>query len=529
MTSRRNPFLRRALPACAVLALVGLVLAGCGSSDKAAAVAGAAGTDGRAAQAFPASTVAFFDANIDESSTAWKQLLTLARRFPSWSNFAGQLQKQMNDQTGSGGPTLAQVRSWLGSEAAFGVLDVPADGSDPTILAFAEVRDRAQLEAALKNDKDTSALGKHGDYDLFESKEKSVLAISADTALLSNTRAPVEAAIDRLGGTGDKLSDVAAFQDTLATLASDNILVGYAPGSVLPKLVALGRRNDPTDQTKNVSQGQFDQIIQKLGDVRGLGFSLGATDKGLRIRGTTLLNDGSSGVPAAYTPELLNRVPANSWFAASFGDIGKSAKSAADQALGSNPDAQKQVQQVEAVLGIKLDDVYALISGEHALYAGPGAPVSAGLILHPPDPERGATTLRALTRLLTQQGIKFEDTADGQSAAIQGFAARWRTVDDVIGIGTDAAVGNAVKDSIVDSDKFKNVLAEDGVASDAKTLGLAYIDVPSLVNLANAFGNFGDDPSNKEAFENLKHIGGVLFWTGSDGNTVTSDVFVEST
>ena len=298
---------------------------------------------------------------------------------------------------------------------------------------------------------------------------------------------------------------------------------------MLPKLVALGRRNDPTDQTKNVSQGQFDQIIEKLGDVRSLGFSLGATDKGLRIRGTTILAGDASDRPTAYTPELLSRVPASSWFAASFGDLSKSAKSAADSALSSNPDAQQQVTQIESVLGIKLDDIYALISGEHALYAGPGAPVSAGLILHPPDPERGATTLRALTKLLTQQGIKFEDTPDGQSAAIQGFAARWRTVDDVIGIGTDTAVGNAVKDSIVDSDKFKNVLAEDGVASDAKTLGLAYIDVPSLVNLANAFGNFENDPANKEAFDNLKHIGGVLFWTGVDGDTVTSDLFVEST
>ena len=66
----------------------------------------------------------------------------------------------------------------------------------------------------------------------------------------------------------------------------------------------------------------------------------------------------------------------------------------------------------------------------------------------------------------------------------------WRAVDDVIGIGTDEAVGDAVKDSIVDSDKFKRVLAEDGVDAGSKTLGLAYVDVPSLVNLASAFGGF---------------------------------------
>ena len=40
----------------------------------------------------------------------------------------------------------------------------------------------------------------------------------------------------------------------------------------------------------------------------------------------------------------------------------------------------------------------------------------------------------------------------------------------------------------MDSEKYKRVLAEDGVDGGSKTLGMAYIDVPSLVNLAGAFG-----------------------------------------
>ena len=95
--------------------------------------------------------------------------------------------KAANDATDDG-PTLAQLRSWLGSELAIGVLDVPADGADPTVLGFAEVRDKAQLEAAITKDKDTRSLGKHGDYDLFGSKDDAVVAISADTALISNAQ-----------------------------------------------------------------------------------------------------------------------------------------------------------------------------------------------------------------------------------------------------------------------------------------------------------------------------------------------------
>ncbi len=239
-------------------------------------------------------------------------------------------------------------------------------------------------------------------------------------------------------------------------------------------------------------------------------------------------NGDDKDVPQPFSPDLLERVPGNSWFASSFGGLDANIKQAADEALKSNPGAQKQVSQVEAVLGVKLDDLYALLSGDQALFAGPGAPLSAGLILHPADAAKGATTLRALTKLLATQGIAVTNTADGQQATIQGFVGRWRAVDDVIGIGSDAAVGDKATDSIVGSDKYKRVLAEDGVASGAKTLGLAYVDVPSLVNLAAAFGSF-NSAGDKETLDNLRHIGGVLFWAGRDGDTVTSDVFVEST
>ncbi|MDP9258710.1 MAG: DUF3352 domain-containing protein [Actinomycetota bacterium] len=528
MTTRRVSDLRRTLLALAALALVGVVLAGCGGSDKVAAAAGAAGTDGRAAQAYPASTVAFADANINEQSDAWKRLLALGARFPSWPKLVAEFNKSANQAT-DGGPTLAQVRSWLGSEVAVGVLNVPTDGNDPQVLGFAEVTDRSGLEGALEKEKNVRAAGTHGGFDLFQDTAGSaVVAVSDDTALVSNSQAVVEAAVDRLAASSDRLSDSTDFKDTLATLPSDNIVVGYVPGPTLQKLVTLAQTSGPAATRGTVPQAQVNQISSKLAGIRSLGFSLGATDKGLRLRATTLLNGNDSSLPAAFSPDLLSRVPANSWFAATFGNLDASIKQAADQGLETNPSAQKQVSQVEALLGVKLDDLYGLLSGDQAVYAGPGAPVSAGLILHPADPVKGATTLRALTKLLGSQGISFTDTADGQQAAIQGFVVRWRTVDDVIGIGSDASVGDVAKDSIVDSDKYKRVLAEDGVDGSAKTLGLAYIDVPSLVNLASAFGSF-NSASDKETVDNLRHIGNVLFWTGRDGDTVTSDVFVEST
>ena len=528
MTPLRLTLQRRLLPGFTALALVGLVLAGCGGSSKAGGAAGAAGTDGRAAQAFPATTAAFVDANIDDQSAAWKRLLALGARFPSFPKLVAAFDRSANEATGNG-PTLSQVRSWLGSEVAVGVLDVPAAGTTPEFLGFAEVRDRAGLEASLAKQKDTTSLGTHGAYDLFRSTtDSAVIAISADTALIGSTQAIVVAAIERLAGSGDKLADTSDFKDTLATLPSDNIAVAYAPGAVLQKLVALAQQQDPTKNAQSITSAQMSKISAQLAGIRSLGFSLDATDNGLRTRTTALLNGSATSIPDAYKADLLAKVPASSWFAASFGNLGANAKSASDQATAGNPSAREQVARVEALLGIKLDDIFALFAGENALYGGPGAPVSAGLLMRPADAAKGADTLRAVTRALATQGIAFENTADGQSALVKGFAVRWRAVGGDLAIGTDAAVGDAVKDSIVDSEKFKRVLAEDGVAADAKTLGLAYIDVPSLIGIATAFGAF-NDASNKEALDNLKHVGGVLFWTGRDGNTVTSDLFVEGT
>ena len=53
--------------------------------------AGAAGTDGLGAQAAPATSIAFFDVNIDRDSDGWKQLLALGARFPSWPKLVTQL------------------------------------------------------------------------------------------------------------------------------------------------------------------------------------------------------------------------------------------------------------------------------------------------------------------------------------------------------------------------------------------------------------------------------------------------------
>ena len=241
------------------------------------------------------------------------------------------------------------MRSWLGTEVAVGVLDVPPDGSDPMVLGFAEVTDRSGLEGALKKEKDVEAAGTHGGFDLFKDSKGSAfvgrLGRHRAGRELAGRRRPPRSTASPPRATAS--SDSADYKDTLATLPSDNIVVGYAPGSTLQKLVTLAQTR-ARGHARTGAAGSADQISSQLAGIRSLGFSLDATDKGLRTRGTTLLNGKATGLPEPFSPDLLSRVPANSWFAASFGNLDASIKQAADQALKTNPAAQKQVSQVEA-------------------------------------------------------------------------------------------------------------------------------------------------------------------------------------
>ena len=180
---------------------MGVVVAGCGGSSRPTRPGPPAPTGVRAG--LPGLDGRVLDPNIDESSTAWKQLLAVGARFPSWPKLVTKFNAEANDATDDG-PTLAQLRSWLGSELAFGVLDVPTGGADPKVLGFADVRDKAQLEAALKGEGHARAGDARRVRPLRQRRRHVRRDLRRHGADLDD-RPAAEAAIDRLAGTGDRL------------------------------------------------------------------------------------------------------------------------------------------------------------------------------------------------------------------------------------------------------------------------------------------------------------------------------------
>ena len=293
------------------------------------------------------------------SSDAWKRLLALGARFPSWPKLVTEFHKSANQAT-DGGPTLAQVRSWLGSEVAVGVLNVPTDGKDPQVLGFAEVT-RPQRPRGRAQERQGHEGGRHARRlrpVRGQPTARPSWPISDDTALIANSEAVVEAAIDRLAGSSDRLADSSDFKDTLATLADRQHrrrlrarLDAAEAGRRSP------RRTGPPSARRHVCPGAVrQQISPKLAGIRSLGFSFGATDNGVRMRGDD-------------APERRRTEPARARISPTCSTAcpptrGSRPRSVTSARTSSRPPTRRSDstrgaeagQQVQAMLGVKLDD-----------------------------------------------------------------------------------------------------------------------------------------------------------------------------
>ncbi len=224
--------------AFATLAVCGLVAAGCGGSSGGGGSAGAAGTDGLGAQAAPATSIAFFDVNIDQQSASWKQMLALGARFPSWPKLVTQFTTSIDKTDSDGTSFKTDIEPWLGGEASVAVTGVTVGGASGSgsvqYVVFVQSRDDAKLEAAITKGGDTVKGAGYNGYDTFTSKDGATFAAVHDGGLLiSNSQTALDSAVDVRSGKGDSLADSASYKDALAKLPSDNLGVGYVDGTQL--------------------------------------------------------------------------------------------------------------------------------------------------------------------------------------------------------------------------------------------------------------------------------------------------------
>jgi hypothetical protein len=156
-----------------------------------------------------------------------------------------------------------------------------------------------------------------------------------------------------------------------------------------------------------------------------------------------------------------------------------------------------------------------------------GSPVAGALLLKPADAAKGAATLKKLTNAAARQaGVAFTPLASGEGEQLtQGDQTfLWRRVDDVLAIGNDPKGAEDQGGGLAGTDRYKALLEKAGAPDEVN--GVLYVDVPGLVTLGAAADDAAD-ADDRKAIENLEHLGGLLAWAALDGDTYSSDVFVE--
>jgi len=535
------------------------LLAACGGGDNSSDAGdsggsgvGAAGTDGRAADAFPATTIFYGSVNIDAESDGWKKMVEVGSRFPGWSKVVSKFTEELDGEGEATGVDFGRdIRPWLGGELAVAVTTLRIDGGEPTpnFVAFAESTDDAKLEAALTKDGDTKADGEYEGFKLYadakpptDGEEPTFAAIGEDALLVANDSAALRASIDTLTGKGDSLSDADGFADALAKLPSDNMAVAYLDGAQLSQLIQLASQAAAQQGVEQAQQAAaLQQQLDLLKAVNGIAMSVGFEDGGARFRGVATIDADRAdefGVTESYKPQIGNRVPADAVAYLAFRDLGPTLKRTIDQVLASQPEAAQQLQQGEQMLGLSIaDDIVPMLTGEHAIYVAPGTTpekVRAALVLQPEDVDASVKVVKQLTALAgSQLQAPFAATPDGSGQTLEtsGQTVLWHDAGEALAFAVnDPEAGNERGDGITSDEGYKSAL--DAAGAPDEVGALFYLDVPGIVELADAAG--GDAAAAAageavvdEARANLAKLGGIVAWQSYADGVASGDLFIE--
>jgi hypothetical protein len=243
---------------------------------------------------------------------------------------------------------------------------------------------------------------------------------------------------------------------------------------------------------------------------------------------------GVNGTPFAldeYESKLISGVPADALAFLSF--HGKRGFDPFSQAR-RNPAFSEGLRQVEKMLGMSLDRVFALFEHETALYVrrGPGLP-EFSLVLEAPDTAQALSTIDGLANRVAalthaRVGSERQDGLDVKTLTYGPVTLHWAGFDGRV-LLTTAPTGitdyRSGGDKLGDSSTFKDAL--DAAGAPGKNGGLLYVDLADAVQLIQSYAGLAEGKLPADVRENLKPLRSFLAWGGHSGNAATFDAFLE--
>jgi hypothetical protein len=528
-----NPTITRGVPRprwiVAVVAAVAILAVAIGGVAGAFLVNGriAGSGIGTSAAYVPADVFMYAEARLDLPGDQRALLGELLAHFPDGAAdklLGDELPKLIDDKLSKADAPFSysnDVAPWFNGRVAFAVVDYPsatglATGGMPHVLAFAGVRDRAaaadlvaRLRAEAEQQGTTLTATQHRGVEIVSTsgssdghRESFAFALTDDQAIFGTDAAQVEQALDVHAGAAPSLEANAQIRSLAAGLPANRVgttVVNYAP-AIEEMKAALKNAGLPSEA--------FDAVAPMLPQLM-VGATRVESDRVRLDAASTLAN----GAPRQSNRDrgLASAIPGDAILVVEGNDIGRGLAgvvTAVKQAVASAPQADdKQLEQVEQVLGAKLEAFVDWI-GDGALVAGyESSQPYAGLVLRATDVAAAKQRFAQLTSLarlgMSEQPsairVKESQVAGttvttfhiGAAAAgidpmgmggVNGAVMQYAVKDDRVFIGVgDRFVGRALQlqesDSLAASDRYGAAIQSVGGASNVNA---SFLDLAAL-------------------------------------------------
>jgi Protein of unknown function (DUF3352) len=489
----------RLIPALLVAALLP-VLAGCGSGSDV----------GAAADAVPADVFVYASVDTDFDGDRWAAVEEFAARFPGGDNLMQSLADDISSAE-EGIDFEADVKPVLGDEVAFVLLDAPpddplAEGAPESFVLLLQPDDEAAFQRLLD-----------------KSDPQPVTDEVDGWTVLAENQESLDSFNERLDG--PRLDGSEDFQRAMDDLEGGALARVFVNGAKLTELY----RADPTaPPIESVFPG---------GGLPSFGLTVGAESDSARLDGRAVYDGENPLATESYEAELPGRVPGDVLAYFSFNDLETGFSRFRDVAAESDPEAERQLGQAEALLGVSLEeDILPLLSGEGALYLRAGAPIpEVTLVTEIEDEDKALETLDKIV----QFAATFEPNAGAvQTVEIDGVEARQIPLEPPVSLYYAAFDGLLVvttsqegivalrqdSDRLSDSEAFDDALDRAGVPDE--TQGFGYVDLESIVPLVLAFQGVAAEEIDPEAQAFLDPLQSLVFYGDQDDETASFTLFL---
>lgn len=378
LVRRRSPI---GLGMLALVALLALVLAGCGGSENSTDGATAAGPD--PASVAPQSAVAYAEALVRPGDDVKAGLLAAAGKVLRVQDPGAELQRLIEKSDEPGESFARDIEPWLGDRiGVFVLISPPGSGDEPNVAVLVAVSDRDALDATVARQRQEGKLRGGGSYrgvayDIDE--DGAANATVGDFYVVGDVRA-LRAAVD--ASKGASLGESARYGDAVSQLEADRIASLYFEPRALRELLALGGQDLPVPVRES---------LQGLANSQPIVAGLTARSDEIALE----LHAGDAG-PLADTQDgglSVGELPGDAWLALATPALGPLIESAL-RAGGLHEQAAEQVR----ALGLDLDrDLLEPLGGLAAFARGTGVlDLGGGVVLKMSD---AGAARKLLTRL----------------------------------------------------------------------------------------------------------------------------------